>query len=239
MRILTATLLSICLVASAATEAEIWQQAIDRADVQTLQRLTASVADVNAAAAKGKTALMVAAAEGSVSLVNQLIDLGAAVDQRNHAAGTALMYTAQYDRVEVARVLIDRGAAVNLTAMKGWSALMIAVLKGHTHMVELLLANGADGNVRDMHGWTPLMRAVEKGDVELTGRLLQEKEIDVNAQSNTGTTALHLAAGLGSAAIIPQLLQHGARMDMKDTKGNTAAMLAEQSGHPEIVTLLR
>ena len=220
-------------------QSEEWRQAIQRSDIQTLLRLAPLVENVDDEAARGKTALMVAAAEGAIDLIELLIDLGAVVDHRNHAEGTALMYTAQYGQLEAARSLIARGATVNLIAMKGWSALMIAVLKGHQSMVDLLLQNGANPNIQDMHGWTSLMRSAEKGDIALTRYLLQIEDIDINTQGEEGTTALHVAAVRGHTKIVQLLLEHGARKDLKDKGGNTALMLAQQGQHQSITDLLQ
>ena len=197
------------------------------------------MADVDDEAVRGKTALMAAAAEGAIDLLEHLIDLGAVVNHRNHAEGTALMYAAQYGQLEAAKILIFRGAKVDSKAMKGWNALMIAVLKGHQPMVNLLLQNGADPNSVDMHGWTPLMRATEKGDVALTRSLLQIEDIDINSQSESGTTALHVAAVHGHTEIAQLLLEHGAHKDLRDKGGNTALMLAQQAEQRRITTLLQ
>ena len=149
------------------------------------------------------------------------------------------MYAAQYGQLEAARILIAHGAEVNAKAMKGWSALMIAALKGHQPMVELLVENGANPNLQDMHGWTPLMRATEKGDVALTRYLLQIETVNVNAQSELGTTALHVAAAQGQAEIAQLLLEHAADRDLRDKAGNTALRLAEQGQHQHITFLLQ
>lgn len=238
-KVLLWVLLSVTIAATADSHLDEWRQAIQSADIPTLERLAPSVSDINAGADRGKTALMVAAAEGAVPFIKHLINLGADVDHRNHANGTALMYTAQYGRMEAARVLITHGAAVNLIGMKGWSALMIAVLKKHIRMVELLLTKGADVDVRDIHGWTPLMRAIEGGDAELIRRLLQVGDINVNAQSNTGTTALHVAAVLDRIEVVRLLLAHAAQTGLKDAEGNTALMLAQQRGYEDIASLLQ
>ena len=237
--VICAALLTIASASAANTYSEEWRQAIQRSDIQTLQRLAALVADVNDEATRGKTALMAAAAEGATGLVERLIDLGAAVDHRNHAEGTALMYAAQYGQLEAAKLLIARGAAVDAKAMKGWTALMVAVLKGHRPVVDLLLKNGADPNLQDMHGWTPLMRAIETGDILLTHHLLRIKDVNVNIQSESGTTALHVAAVHGQVETVQLLLKRGASKTLRDKGGNTPLMLAEQAQHRHITSLLQ
>ncbi len=115
---------------------------------------------------------------------------------------------------------------------------MIAVLKGQEPMVELLLAHGADPNVRDMLGWTPLMRAAHRGGAGLVRRLLDSPDVDVNAQNQFGTTALHIAAATGSLRNAKLLVEHGATLELEDSVGNTALTLAEQNKHKAVADLL-
>ena len=116
---------------------------------------------------------------------------------------------------------------------------MIAVLKEHLHLAELFLEEGAEVNTQDMNGWTPLMRVIERGNVELASRLLEVEGIDINMQSNTGTSALHVAAAFNQFEITQLLLHHGARIDLEDAEGNTALILAEKLDHQDIAALLR
>lgn len=215
-----------------------WTEAIRRSDIPALQHLISPDVDVNASTKRGKTALMLAAGKGEIPLIDRLIALGADVNRRNHGGGTALMYAAQYGKMQAAKRLIAEGAKVNLQGMKGWSAIMIAVLKGQEPMVELLLAHGADPNVRDMLGWTPLMRAAHRGGAGLVRRLLDSPDVDVNAQNQFGTTALHIAAATGSLRNAKLLVEHGATLELEDSVGNTALTLAEQNKHKAVADLL-
>ena len=83
------------------------------------------------------------------------------------------------------------------------------------------------------------MRAIEGSDVDLVYRFLQIETINVNIQSATGTTALHIAAALGQINIVQSLLDHGVKVDLEDIEGNTALILAEQLGHQGVTSLLQ
>ena len=231
-------LLSLVLT-SAPGASDTWINAIDRDDIDTLHRLAGQVVDVDAAGKRGKTALMLASAEGNVPLARRLLDLGADPDRFNQTGGNALMYAAQYNRTEIARLLIQRGANVSAQGGKFWSPLMIAVLKGHTAMVDLLLAHEADPEARDMLGATPLIRAVERGHTDIARRLIATGTVDLNAADKAGVTALHLAAAAGDLEAVRLLLDHGARTDLVSADGHTAAAIAEQAGHSAVADLLR
>ena len=46
--------------------------------------------------------------------------------------------------------------------------------------------------------------------------------VDVNATTKDGDTALHLAASQSLDTVIPLLVEHGARLDAKNKRGQTA-----------------
>jgi hypothetical protein len=98
--------------------------------------------------------------------------------------------------------------------------------------MKLLLARGADPNINTVLGVTPLQVAAGIGWVEgityewspeattEAVKMLIELGNDVNAQADTGRTALHGAAHKGRADVIQILADRGARLDVRDY-GNT------------------
>ena len=62
--------------------------------------------------------------------------------------------------------------------------------------------------------------AVMKGDTAAVRKLLLDLGIDPNIQANTGRVALHGAAHKGRTAVIQMLVDHGAKLDVRDY-GNT------------------
>jgi ankyrin repeat protein len=225
--------------ATAAPTDQGWTEAIARSDTEALLRQASPGIDVNAAGPNGKTALMVAASKGDLALLERLLELGAALDQRNRAGGTALMYAAQYGHSSATERLLIAGADANVRGAKGWTALMVAVLKRREAVIDVLLEHGADPNPRDMFDWTPLMRAVREDSAPVVRRLLADRRIEIDAANKAGMTALHLAASLGLRRMAALLLNHGADPRMRDLSGNTPLMLAEHGQHAEVAALLR
>ena len=80
-------------------------------------------------------------------------------------------------------------------------------LRGDLRLVKKHLDRGVDVNYH-RGGISCLMAAVKEGqNYEIISLLLQQPEIDVNAQGNTGRRALHMAAGCrGTPAILRLLL---------------------------------
>jgi ankyrin repeat protein len=73
-------------------------------------------------------------------------------------------------------------------------------------------------------------------------KLLLEKGAEVNAVPpgfDYSGTALHNAAHHGHRALVEFLVEHGADVNLKDTKvGSTPAGWAEHGGHPELKNYL-
>jgi ankyrin repeat protein len=84
---------------------------------------------------------------------------------------------------------------------------------------------------------TPLMQAVERADLSRVEALLKEG-VDVDAQTSTGITALHLASSKGYAQIVELLLEYKATVDIPSHRGNTALHAAAWNAHSEVVELL-
>jgi len=56
--------------------------------------------------------------------------------------------------------------------------------------------------------------------------------------AETGSTALHLAAGWGRVDVVKLLLEHGADKTAKNKHGRTALELAKEAGFEEVVKAL-
>ena len=104
-------------------------------------------------------------------------------------------------------------------------------------VIRLLLAKGANPNLTTRTLTTALMAAAaasawrygadlkvspeeEKTAIEVI-TLCLERGADVNAASNTGQTALHGAALIGTNAVVRFLVERGAKLDAKTTAGRT------------------
>lgn len=182
---------------------------------------------------------MQAARDGDAGAVLDLLKRGATVNQVNGNGGTALMYAAVGGHAQIVDALIRHGADVNARGRNGWGALMIACAKGRADIVESLLAAGAGANLPDLYGWTPLMRAVYEQRSAVMAELMAVADLDLDAVTEHGSTALHLAAIVGDRNTARQLLARGASADLQDYDGRTVADIAEARGDPEFARLLR
>jgi len=79
---------------------------------------------------------------------------------------------------------------------------------------------------KNSQGMTSLHWACKLGQ-GTTVSLLLEVECKLNSQTETGQTALHLAAGLGHADITRQLVIAGANKDILDSQGGWDSRIAQ------------
>lgn len=150
------------------------------------------------------------------------------------------------------KLLVTHGAQVNASDEMGQTALMHAVDRGDVEVVVALLQAGADASVADEKGATALMHALQEpppynpeGTSKLTRwrgeaaqLLLQGKIGDVNLQNENGETPLMRAVSLGEIELVRSLLDRGAKVNLSDILGNTAAVLAYEKDQTAIQQLL-
>ena len=147
----------------------------------------------------GRVLLHEVAANGSLPIVELLLDLGTnpnAIDRPGH---TPLYYVANECHKEsggdIVRALVQGGADVNApNGAKYCTALHMAARRGNILLAEALLDCEADIEARDKPGDTPLRRAVNCGKTEMVAFLLS-RGADVHAKGSRGLTPWQAARG--------------------------------------------
>ena len=85
---------------------------------------------------------------------------------------------------------------------------------------------------------SPLADAIANGRLEAAYGLIHEEGVDVNGAQGDGTTALHWAAYQLDAALVGELLSHGAKADTQNRYGASPLSEAVKGGNAEIVEML-
>ena len=158
---------------------------------------------------------------GSLDLIQALLDRGADPNARlarklwfspsshdrswtNHAGGTPFWRAAMSSDVGAMRLLVEAGADPKIATVDGTTPLMVAAGIGWTGNFS---QNAPDSFL------AAVQYCVELG-------------IDVNATDAEGMTALHGAASRGDSEMVRYLMEQGARLDVINTDGDSAADMA-------------
>jgi truncated hemoglobin YjbI len=137
---------------------------------------------------------------------------------------------------------VERDPLLRERRFGGRTLLHYGSAAGCVPVVKLLLGLGAVPDVQDSGGHTPLY-SVANGCSSQTGPevvcALVRAGADVNACGGvTRATALHMAARRGYAEIAKALLDSGAAMELRDSKGDTPLQRAVNCRRPTVATLL-
>jgi ankyrin repeat protein len=133
--------------------------------------------------------------------------------------------------------------------LKGGTAFSRAAWNGDIEIMRLLLARGADPKVVTEKGETallllagagwPLGQGYLRSEEEITAALdllVEEFGMDVNAATTDGVTPVISAIFKGDNFVVQYLVDHGARLDVKDAKGRGviewAQGIAANEGQP-------
>jgi uncharacterized protein len=176
------------------------------------------------------------------------VPLYLATDNRNIESGDYPVRKGDMDHLEFIKLLLDKGANVNARVKdstetrtvftnqwldeNGATAFLRASQSGDVVLMKLLLARGADPKIETNLKVSALQVAAgigwvegityewsQKSTLEAVNMLL-DLGLDPNGQADTGRVALHGAAHKGATAVVQALVDHGARMDVRDY-GNT------------------
>jgi ankyrin repeat protein len=171
-----------------------------------------------------------------------------ATDNRNIESGDYPVRKGDMDHLDYIKLLLDKGANVN-ARMKdstqtrtvftnqwldenGATAFLRASQSGDLVLMKLLLEHGADPKIDTALHVNALQVAAGIGWVEgityewspestfQAVKMLLDLGLDANAQADTGRTALHGAAHKGRPDVVQILVDHGAKLNVRDY-GNT------------------
>jgi ankyrin repeat protein len=170
--------------------------------------------DINHVDDNGNSALSLAVAARSVTMVQLLCQRGADANYRK-PDGLALLYSAaRQDELGLAEALLAAGARVNEQEDDGATALSTAVCSHRWMTVDLLLRNGADASLsRAVLNQPILSHATTDDRIEA----LIRAGAQVNAMGVDRRTPLFYAAARQDMVAVTTLLKHGADASLGDS----------------------
>ena len=180
--------------------------AVQRGDLDQLERHIYWKTDINAVLPNGQHPLQVAAAKGRIIMVKTLLKHGAEIDSRSADDESALDLAILNGRTQVAELLISEGATMDASALLVKAAL-IGVTDRDT--ARFLVERGADTEHRDDNGDTALLIAIRQDNHRLATHLVN-LGADVNTQTRDGQSALAVAKALDLGELVSLLERQGA-----------------------------
>lgn len=180
-------------------------------DVEAIEQLAASGADLNARDDRGRTPAHVAAFASRDDALRALAAAGADMNALEDGFYDVVTIAAVADDPELMSLAIDLGnRADNVTSVYDGTALIAAAHLGHAEVVRRLIAAGAPLDHVNNLGWTALIEAVILGD-----------------------------GGEAHQATVRALVEAGADRELGDSDGMTPLAHAEWRGYEEIAAILR
>ncbi|KAF6305712.1 ankyrin 2 [Rhinolophus ferrumequinum] len=198
--------------------------------------------DINTCNQNGLNALHLAAKEGHVGLVQELLGRGSSVDSATKQKGnTALHIASLAGQAEVVRVLVKEGADINAQSQNGFTPLYMAAQENHIDVVKYLLENGANQSTATEDGFTPLAVALQQGHNQAVAILLEN-----DTKGKVRLPALHIAARKDDTKSAALLLQSDHNADVQSKmmvnrtteSGFTPLHIAAHYGNVNVATLL-
>ncbi|XP_043865381.1 protein TANC2 isoform X5 [Drosophila mojavensis] len=198
--------------------------------VDAVNILMSRGAQIDARNRQGYTALWLAVKEGHWSVVEQLLQRGALLDEPlGQARKTPLMIAAEEGHLELLELLLARGAALEAEDHEGFTAFSWACLRGHLAAAKCLIEHGCNRQHEDHKGRTALDLAAYQGAASLVLYLLEQganlEHIDVH-----GMRPLDRSIACRNIQAVQVFLRKGAKL------GPTTWSMA--MGKPEILVVL-
>ncbi|MBP7854545.1 ankyrin repeat domain-containing protein, partial [Candidatus Babeliales bacterium] len=178
--------------------------------VNQLLDMTSAIDEVNNF---GESALMIAASNGDIEMLELLLQRGANINLSTNCKGTALSQAARHNKLNSVRFLLNHGAMVDKGAdfFNNMTPLQEAVRHGNVSIIEELLKRGVNPNVQEGFCKTfPLKNAVIFGHFASVLALLNGGA-NINAGCGfLNETALHEVAKRGKVDLAIILLKYKA-----------------------------
>ena len=207
-------------------------EAADRGQAAIVDLLLGVGASPDVQDLNGDTALMLAAASGSLPALALLVKATERDEKKDTAA---LLAAAERGFAAAAGFLVEKSDARINGIGSGRVPLVVAAARGHLEVVATLLDLEADKDKRAANGQTALTAARLHGHEEIVD-FLQSR----GAKAATGEVEFLVAAADGDLVTLRRLLAEpdGARLDARDELGRTALMRACEKHRIRVVEIL-
>ncbi|USP75075.1 hypothetical protein yc1106_02349 [Curvularia clavata] len=209
---------------------------------EDLQLLIKNVSDINAACARGTTALINCADACDIDGLRFLLAHDADVHVSSEKYGTALHAAAAEGDEDCCEVLLEAGANVNAIGGPYGTALQAAAWAGDIETIDVLVKAGADITISEpisgTYG-TALQAACAAGWLNVVQKLLKHNAaVNVRPANGLFGGSLSAAAAGGHTKIVKLLIRHHADVNASGGLHGFPILAAAQSGVLSVVKCL-
>ena len=177
-----------------------------------------------------------------INAVENFINQGQNINERDDKGYTPLHYALLKNRFEIARKLIDAGANVNAPSSEnGMTPLLIATSRANRLQEKAQkIMEQSEGNVKKRVSEIKLKKYIAKqmNSARKILEILIEAGADLNQETPLGTPLMNAATNPWNADIIDILIKSGADVNIRDRNGRTALFYGEIFGGDSISTKL-
>ncbi|HQU08949.1 MAG TPA: ankyrin repeat domain-containing protein, partial [Opitutales bacterium] len=190
--------------------------------------------------------LSIAVHHNDLTGIQALVDAGANINAIDERGRTALHTATQENRVAIIHYLLAQPSInLNVEDHTGLTALDVAegplaasIIAQRLGYPDNYFETQAGFNVLDEDHRTALQTAILGRHTAIVTYLLRRPNINLNHADREGRTALHMAAHMGYARMVDQLMTAHADPGLRDNRGLTALDIAGHGRAASIVTLL-
>ncbi|MDQ7824868.1 MAG: ankyrin repeat domain-containing protein [Candidatus Eremiobacteraeota bacterium] len=174
--------------------------------------------------------LLHAVQEGNISRAKRLIEEGCPLNGCDYFRNTPLHLAAQRGDRPMAELLINLGARLDLANREGMTPRDLAFFSGSPEIEKILARRNGPLLVYDPSGMMRIHKMAAEGNIMLYLLLYKEMPNEasfLNLQDGAGRTPLHYAIENNRNELAVALINNGARLDIKDRKGDTPLHLLQ------------
>lgn len=187
------------------------------------------------------TMLHYAVGNGSIDAANELIKLGADINNTNANFQTSLHYVIENNSnklLESVNLLLYKNAEPNIKDKDGNTPLHLAVMNAskseneYIEVINMLIKYNMDVNILNNKNQLALNIAVKNNNTEISNILINAKS-KLNNKDN-GYAPIHIAVKNNNIFIADSLLSNNADVNIEDERGYTPLALAVENNNIEM-----
>ena len=194
--------------------------ATQKGEIEKLESLLDEGLDVETEDLVGWTAMIRAAGEGQLAVVELLLRRGANPLHGTIGQRLPIHFAAEFGQLDIVKLLLSRDVSqLNLRDYLGQTPLHKAARESREDVAGVLLSQkGIEADPEDKDGWRPLMNAIAHAKGKIVRMILAHPEVDPNHKlRDHGQTPLWMAITTEDDCEILQLLLERSDLDLSKT----------------------